>query len=175
MARRPILGLFEDANYAAEAGDALQRADISPDDYDFLTDAPYPEGAFGEREERHHLYWFPLVGALVGLTIGILLTSMTQMAYPLVQGGKPILSLPPMAVVTYESTMLTAIIFTILGILFESRLPKSKMGLYDTRITEGYIGVLVNVEEEQLSQVSAILTQAGAVDVVQENPGTAPA
>ena len=168
MARMPILGLFEDPNYAAEAGDALQRANISPQDYDFLTDAPYPEGAFGERHERHRLYVFPFIGALIGLTVGIILTSMTQLAYPLTQGGKPILSLPPMAVVTYESTMLSAIIFTILGILFESRLPKVKMGLYDTRITEGYIGVLVNVEEEQLSEVSGILTQAGAVDVVRQ-------
>ena len=168
MARRPILGLFEDANYAAEAGDALQAANISPNDYDFLTDAPYPEGAFGERPEPHRLYIFPFVGALIGLTAGIILTSMTQMAYPLVQGGKPILSLPPMAVVTYETTMLGAIIFTVLGIIFEFRLPKLKMGLYDTRITEGYIGVLVNAEEEQLQQVSGILTQAGAVDVVRE-------
>ena len=40
MAKRPILGLFEDANYAAEAGDALQQAGVSPTDYDFLTDAP---------------------------------------------------------------------------------------------------------------------------------------
>ena len=127
MARQPILGLFEDANYAAEAGDALQRANISPQDYDFLTDAPYPEGAFGERQEKHRLYVFPFVGALIGITVGILLTSMTQLAYPLTQGGKPILSLPPMAVVTYETTMLGAIIFTVLGILFESRLPKAKI------------------------------------------------
>ena len=168
MARRPILGLFEDANYAAEAGDALKEANISDDDYDFLTDAPYPEGAFGERHESHHLYVFPFVGALIGITVGIILTSMTQLAYPLTQGGKPILSLPPMAVITYESTMLGAIIFTVLGIIFESRLPRTKMGLYDTRITEGYIGVLVNVEEDRLPQVSSILTQAGAVDVVRE-------
>ena len=163
-----ILGLFEDANYAAEAGDALKEANISEENYDFLTDAPYPEGAFGEREERHRLYVFPLVGALIGLTIGILMTSMTQMAYPMVQGGKPILSLPPMAVVTYESTMLTAIVFTIIGIIFESRLPKTKQGLYDTRITEGYIGVLVNVEEDQLQRVYNILTQAGAIDIVRD-------
>ena len=168
MARKPILGLFEDPNYAAEAGDALKRADISPDDYDFLTDAPYPEGAFGERHESHHLYVFPFIGALIGLTAGILLTSMTQLAYPLTQGGKPILSLPPMAIITYETTMLGAIIFTVLGIIFESRLPKMKMGLYDTRITEGYIGVLVNVDEEKLPEVSGILTQAGAIDVVRE-------
>jgi hypothetical protein len=78
-----------------------------------------------------------------------------------------------MAVVTYESTMLTAIIFTIIGIIFESRLPSFKQGLYDTRITEGYIGLLVNAEEEQLNEVGVILTQAGAIDVVRENRGQA--
>ena len=169
MAIRPILGLFETADRAADAGDALKEADVSPDDIDFMTDAPYPEGAFGEREERHRLYVFPLCGALIGLTVGILLTTMTQMAYPLVQGGKPILSLPPMAVVTYESTMLTAIIFTIIGIVFESRLPRMKMGLYDTRITEGLIGVLVNVEEDRLPNISEIFSGAGAVDIVRES------
>ena len=169
MAIRPILGLFETADQAADAGDALKEADVSPDDIDFMTDAPYPEGALGEREERHRLYVFPLCGALIGLTVGILLTTMTQMAYPLVQGGKPILSLPPMAVVTYESTMLTAIIFTIIGIVFESRLPRMKMGLYDTRITEGLIGVLVNVEEDRLPNISEIFSGAGAVDIVRES------
>ncbi len=169
MAKLPILGLFETADNAADAGDALKAAGVAPRDYDFLTDAPYPEGAFGERHESHRLYLFPFVGALIGLTVGILLTSMTQMAYPLVQGGKPILSLPPMAVVTYESTMLTAIAFTVIGIIFESRLPALKQGLYDTRITEGYIGVLVNVEEDQLSQTQTLLTQAGAIDVVRQN------
>ena len=159
---------MEDPNYAAESGASLNRANISENDYDFLTDAPYPEGAFGERHESHRLYVFPFVGALIGITAGIILTTMTQLAYPLTQGGKPILSLPPMAIVTYETTMLGAIIFTVLGIIFESRLPKTKLGLYDTRITEGYIGVLVNVEEEQLNEVSGILTQAGAVDVVRE-------
>ena len=165
MAKREVLGLYSDANYAAEAGDALQEIGLSNEDYDFLTGAPYPEGAFGERHISHRLYVFPFVGALCGLTAGILLTSMTQMAYPLVTGGKPILSLPPMAIVTYEGTMLGAILFTVLGILFESRLPSIRRGLYDDRVTEGFIGVVVNCEEEQVASVEQALTQAGAVDV----------
>ncbi len=168
MARRPLLGLFRDANAAADAGDALKGAGISENDYDFLTDSPYPEGAFGEREEKHRIYLFPFIGALLGLTSGVLLTSMTQFAYPLVTGGKPILSLPPMAIVTYEGTMLGAILFTVLGIMFESRLPKPKLGLYDNRITEGFIGVLVNTEEDQHNQVQELMTQAGAVEVKRE-------
>ena len=165
MAKREVLGLYSDANYAAEAGDALQRVGLTNEDYDFLTGAPYPEGAFGERETTHHVYVFPFVGALCGLTAGILLTSMTQMAYPLVTGGKPILSIPPMAIVTYEGTMLGAILFTVLGILFESRLPSSRTGLYDDRITGGLIGVLVTCEDDQVDRVEQALTQAGAVDL----------
>ena len=165
MAKREVLGVYSDANYAAEAGDALQGVGLSNEDYDFLTGAPYPEGAFGERQISHRLYVFPFVGALCGLTAGILLTSMTQMAYPLVTGGKPILSLPPMAIVTYEGTMLGAILFTVLGILFESRLPSIRKGLYDDRVTDGFIGVVVTCEEEQVASVEQALTQAGAVDV----------
>ena len=93
---------------------------------------------------------------------------MTQLAYPLVTGGKPILALPAMAVVSYEGTMLGAILFTCLGVIFESRLPKLKSGLYDTRITEGYIGVLASVEDGDLDQTTGILNQAGAVDVKTE-------
>ena len=173
MAKRSVLGLYTDANYAAEAGDSLRGVGLTNQDFDFLTGAPYPEGAFGERHHSHRLYVFPLIGALCGLTAGILLTSMTQVAYPLVTGGKPILSLPPMAIVTYEGTMLGAILFTVLGILFESRLPRLRLGLYDDRITEGHIGVIVECEEEQVDRVEQILTQAGAVDVKRETPAVA--
>ena len=170
MAKRSMLALYDDANYAAEAGDSLKREGLSNSDFDFLTGAPYPEGAFGERHSSHRLYIFPFIGAILGLSAGVLLTSMTQVAYPLVTGGKPILSLPPIAIVTYEGTMLGAILFTVLGIIFESRLPRLRLGLYDERITEGYIGVSVECEEEQLDRVEQVLTQAGAVDVKREEP-----
>ena len=169
MARQSILGLYTDVSYAAEAGEALERTGLSRDEYDFLTDTPYPEGALGERHSSHRLYVFPFIGALLGLTTALLLTIGTQVSYPLVTGGKPILSIPPMAIISYEGTMLGAILFTIIGIIFESRLPAFKQGLYDTRITEGYIGVLVNVEEDQLTSTQTLLTQAGAIDVVRKN------
>jgi len=168
MARQSILGLYTDASYAAEAGEALERTGLSRDEYDFLTDTPYPEGALGERHSSHRLYVFPFIGALLGLTTALLLTTGTQISYPLVTGGKPILSIPPMAIISYEGTMLGAILFTIIGIIFESRLPRLRMGIYDDRITEGYIGVVVDCEEDLVNTVEQILTQAGAVDVKRE-------
>ena len=61
--------------------------------------------------------------------------------------------------------MLGAIIFTVIGIIIESRLPRLFMGAYDTRITDGYIGVAVTTEEEKVGNAENVLRQAGAEDV----------
>ncbi|MCH8063777.1 MAG: DUF3341 domain-containing protein, partial [Chloroflexi bacterium] len=89
----------------------------------------------------------------------------SQIAYPLVTGGKPILSIPPMVIVMYEGTMLGAILFTVIGIILESRLPRIFMGAYDTRITEGYIGVTVTSEEDRMSRAEEVLRQSGAEEI----------
>ena len=49
MATHSVLALYSNAEYAAEAGEALDNAGFSKEDYEFLTDTPYPEGALGER------------------------------------------------------------------------------------------------------------------------------
>ncbi|GIT59928.1 MAG: hypothetical protein Ct9H300mP19_18760 [Dehalococcoidia bacterium] len=45
-----------------------------------------------------------------------------------------------MLIIMYEMTMLAGVIATVIGIVFESRLPNMKPGVYDTRITEGGSG-----------------------------------
>jgi hypothetical protein len=70
-----------------------------------------------------------------------------------------------MTIIMYENTMLGAIIFTVLGVLFESRLPKRDLGLYDDRITEGYIGLLVDCPEERAEQAETVLNAAGAEEI----------
>lgn len=163
-----MLALFSDDQEAANATEALEQAGYGNDNFDILTDAPYPEGAFGERETKHKLYVFPFVGALLGLSVAFLLTTATQIAYPLVTGGKPILSIPPMLIISYEGMMLGAIIFTVIGIFFESRVPNLRAGLYDPRITEGYVGITVEVAEDRLNAVEQLFRRAGAEDVLKE-------
>lgn len=165
MATKQVLGIFRDADAAAAAMDRLKEAGFKADDVKIMTGHPYPEGAFGEKIPKHRLYAFPFVGAVAGFTIAVLLTAGTQVSYPLVTGGKPILAVPAMAVITYEGTMLGAILMTIFGVLFESRLPRPIMGLYDTRITEGYIGVELTSPEERLQAARLAFSQSGAVDV----------
>jgi len=165
MAQRSVLGLFTDEDTAADAMDAVAAAGFSQGEYEVLTGTPYPEGTFGEEEPVHKLYRFPLVGAACGFVVGLLLTAGTQLAFPVITGGKPLLSIPPMAIIMYEGTMLGAILFTVFGIMFESRLPRLFMGAYDTRITEGYIGIAVSADEEKMESAEEVLRGAGAEDV----------
>src|SRR5207249_3420279 len=137
------------------------------DELEVLTDSPYPEGAFGEAHAPHRLYVFPFVGAACGLAVGILVTVGTQIAYPMVTWGKPVLAIPPMVNVMYEGTMLGALIMTVIGVIFESRLPDFSGEPYDTRITQGAFGVLVRRVDSGADEAERILRQAGAEDVVR--------
>ena len=159
MPKRSVLGLFTDENVVADAMDALKAEGYTIAEYEILSGTPYPEGTFGEAEPVHKLFRWPLIGAVCGFIIAIILTTGTQLAYPLVTGGKPILGIPPMAIIVYEGTMLGAIIFTVIGVIFESRLPRMFMGAYDTRITEGYIGITVTTEEDRVGKAEDVLSQ----------------
>ncbi len=161
-----MLALFKEAEAAASATDGLKLAGYSEEKFEIMTDSPYPEGAFGERITKHRLFVFPLVGGIVGLSASLAMTWATQAAYPLITGGKPILSLPPMFIVMYESTLLGAILFSVLGIFFESRLPNLKAGIYDPRITEGYIGVKVDCAPDKTNVMEQLFRKSGAVDVL---------
>ena len=169
MANRKLMGLFQDPQKVADAVSSFKEGGFPAEDLDIYSGTPFPEGTFGEHEPAHRLYLFPLVGALIGFAIGMLYTSGTQIAYPLITGGKPILSIPPMTIIMYENTMLGAIIFTVLGVLFESRLPKRSLGLYDTRITEGYIGLVVDSPEGKVGDAERLLKSAGAEEIKFED------
>jgi hypothetical protein len=165
-ARDAVLGLFREPDSVAAALDALRAAGFRGGDLKVLSSVPYPDGAFGEDPEPHRLYVFPFVGAACGFAVGLLLTVATQLSYPLVTGGKPVLSIPPMVNVMYEGTMLGAVLFTVIGIIFESRLPNLAPTPYDTRISEGYIGVLVTQAEGRVAAAERVLRDAGALDIV---------
>lgn len=165
MNHRSVLALFQEPEPAADAMDGLKEAGFQLGTFDVLTGMPYPEGAFGEHVPQHRLFRFPAFGAIIGFTLALFLTAATQLAYPLVTGGKPILSLFAMLVILYEMTMLSAVIATVVGIIFESRLPNINPGAYDPRITEGWIGVVITVDDDRVQDAERVLKNAGALEI----------
>ena len=163
---KSILGLFQQPEPAADAMDGLKEAGFELGTFDVLTGTPYPEGAFGEYVPQHRLFRFPAFGAIIGFTLSVFLTAVTQLAYPMVTGGKPILSIFAMLIIMYEMTMLAGVIATVVGIVIESRLPNMKPGIYDTRITEGWIGVVVTFDDDsKVADAEGVLNNAGALEI----------
>ncbi len=165
MSSKSVLGLFQEPEPAADAMDALAAVGFERGTFDVLTGTPYPEGAFGEHVPQHRLFRFPAFGAIIGFMVALLFTAATQIAYPVVSGGKPILSLFAMLIIMYELTMLSAVIATVVGIIFESRLPNLKPGAYDPRITEGWIGVVISCDDERVRDAELALKSSGALEI----------
>ena len=58
--KRAILGLFQDAESAATAGDALKEAGVPDTDYDFLTDSPYRKAPWASARKSTACTCIPL-------------------------------------------------------------------------------------------------------------------
>jgi hypothetical protein len=161
-----FLGLFPEPNGAADAMDRLRAGGFEDRELDIMTNCPYPEGAFGEPPPKHHFYVWPFVGGACGFLVGLLLVIGSEIYYPLVTGGKPILSIPPLLNILFEGTMLGAIVLSFFGFLFEARLTGLGRLPYDRRIAEGYVGVVVTRAEGREGLAREALLAAGAIDII---------
>lgn len=166
--KHELLGLFDEPDQAADAVSRLRATGFGDTDFEIISSTPYPEGAFGERHTKHRLFAFPFAGAACGLAIAIAWHIGAQIALPIVTGGKPIVAVPAIIQVLYEGTMLGAVLFTVIGVLFESRLPDG-IGLYDDRIADGLIGVSVMARERRFPDAQIALEEAGATDVLSKD------
>ena len=165
--KQELLGLFEEPDQAADAFSRLKVAGFGDVDLEVLSSTPYPEGAFGESHIKHRLYTFPFAGAACGFVIAAAWIIGAQISEPLVTGGKPIVAVPAIIQILYEGTLLAAVLFTVIGVFFERRVPDG-VSLYDRRISDGYIGVSVLAIQEKMLSARQSLEQAGAVDVISQ-------
>jgi Alternative complex III, ActD subunit len=66
---------------------------------------------------------FALLGAASGTTFGFAFTILTSLSWPLVVGGKPIVSIPPFIIIAFALTILFGSLATFFGFLLLARLP----------------------------------------------------
>lgn len=122
------------------------------------------EEVLGRRESPVRV--FTLVGAITGGIVGFLLTINTSIGYPLITGGKPIVSMPTFIVIAFELTILFGAIGTLLGLLVLARVPRLHIGpAYDPRFCGDHFGLFVFCTPDQLEITSQIFREAGAVEV----------
>jgi hypothetical protein len=166
--RRFVLGVFSNAEQATNASSALRESNFQPEYYPILSGAPHADAISGEPPLRHRLFAFPLLGAAAGFALGFLFTMWTQLSFPSGINGESVLSLPPTAMIIYEAVLLGAIVFTVLGMIFESRQGEPCHEQYARSINDGYLGVLVSCDTQQVDMVKGLFREVGALDVKEQ-------
>ena len=150
-----ILASYEYLDSTVDAIEALKKAGFQPKAY-----APYPdhhiEHALGYG--RSPVRVWTLVGGLTGAATGLAFTTWTSLDWPLVVGGKPIVSVPPYIIIVFELMVLFGALSTIIGLFVLSRLPNLKPTvLYDPEFSAGRFGVFVEAEGARLDEARRIL------------------
>lgn len=109
---------------------------------------------------------FTLFGGLFGVSFGFFYAIATSLDWPLITGGKPIVSLPPYVIIGFETTILIGALATVLGMFLNAKLPRfSRSPGYDPRFSSDKIGIVAFGGPAQLEAAREILDAAGAEEV----------
>ena len=118
---------------------------------------------------RSPVRFFSLGGGILGGLTGFVLTISTSLHYPLITGGKPIISIPPFLVIVFELAILFGALGTILGMLLNIQLPRLTLEPgYDPRFSVDRFGLALGCGRGDVEAVERILRSAGAEDVRRE-------
>jgi hypothetical protein len=165
-----VLASYDYLDATIEAIGNLRKAGFR----DVTTYSPLPEhdleAALGYGQSPVRV--FTLVGALTGAATGFAFTSWTSMEWPLVTGGKPILSIPAYFVIAFEMMILFGALATVIGLFINAKIPSLRpIVVYDPQFSSGRFGVYVPAEGEKLSEAKAILEDAGPAELREDREG----
>jgi hypothetical protein len=167
-ARQGILASYDYVDAAVEAIQKLRDQGFE----EITAFSPFPEHhiekALGYGASPVRL--FTLIGGLTGAATGFAFTVFTALDWPLVTGGKPILSMPAYVVIAFEMTILFGVLSTVIGVLWNMRIPDPRKDVvYDPEFSAGRFGVYVTATSDRLASARQIL-QASGPAALQDDP-----
>ncbi|MBI2150501.1 MAG: DUF3341 domain-containing protein [Acidobacteria bacterium] len=165
---RAIYGLYLDPDSAQRAVDQLRRAGVGDRSITVISSQPFEEYEFSHRDKPTWIFWIAAAGGVTGLTAGFLLAYMTQTLWPLVTGDMPIVAMFPNIIIMFETTMLGAILFTVVTLFVTTQLPAIQTRVYDTAVSEGKILVAVeNPREDSVETLERTFRTSRGIEEVK--------
>lgn len=158
------LGLFHDPDSALKAAGQLKGAGFERPEIM----SPIPIHGIDEvlGPKKSVIKRFTFFGGIFGALAGFSLAAGTAVLYLHPTGGRPIITIPPYLIITYEMTILCGILATVLGFLISARFPAIKERLYAPETAVDKFAVTVACDsDEKYAGAESILRQAGADEV----------
>ena len=127
--------------------------------------AAFPEVVRALGDPRSHIDRITFAGALLGLACGVLFTAGTSLAWPLVTGGKPVVSIPPFAVIAFELTILFGCLATLVAVVVRVRRGGGRAGAFPPGVAFDGVDVGVLASGGDPREAERILRALGAAEV----------
>lgn len=163
--RTGVLGVF---GYLDTATDAIEK--LKARGYPLTVYSPTPrhevEEALEAPESAVRIY--TLMGGFTGTAAGAALAIWTSLDWPLITGGKEIVSMPAFVVIMFEVTVLLGALSTVAGLFLTGRLPRigRPEALFHPSFSSDRFGVFVHVEPRYFEEVRDILNESGSEEVL---------
>lgn len=139
--------VFDDREAFRARLQALLEAGVPREDLRLLTPCHVPEAEALLFRRPSRLRFFALCGGLAGFGGGAALTVYSVLSWPLIVGGKPIVSLPPFLLISYLLTILFGSLGAFAGFLLLARLPSGRGLAADAEFPERFVIVVEEGEE----------------------------
>src|SRR5262245_65213020 len=165
MAQSWCLASFAQPSEARAAIRRLIQSGVDPFSMEVMSSQPIHGEPFLPEKKPTKLRRWALSGAAIGMLSGFLLATITALNYPIPKGGMPIVAPWTVGIITYETTMLGAVLATLLGLLVELRLPNLKNLPYDPSVVDGGVVLAVVCAENARGSVENAVSAAGATRV----------
>lgn len=136
---KPLYALYGDPARAGRAVQSLRDAGVDPRKIVVISSAPMDVYEWARPDRPTRMGWLAALGGVLGAASGCGLTALTQLNYPIVTGGMPVLTGWTNGIIIYELTMLGAILATLVTLLVSTRLPNWRPQLYDPEVSRGKI------------------------------------
>ena len=164
MSATGVVGVFGRLDGAVAAIESLKARGYA--NYRVYSPTPRPELADAVARKESPVRLFTLVGALTGTAFGFFYAIGTSLDWPLITGGKPIISWPPFVVIGFETTILIGSLVTVAAMFLFAGLPKlGRAPGYDPRFSDDKFGVVAFGGPAQLAEARDIFAATGAEEV----------
>ena len=159
-----LLGVFPCCSSAASAVRSIRNEQLG----ELVVYSPTPDHRLDNALEApvSSIRLFVLIGGLLGCAIGFAFPIYTVLEWPLITGGKALISIPPFVVIAFEMTILLGALGGMAGFLWLSKLPRmTGNSAPDKRFTNDMTGISVTCSPEQAESVRMCFERTGVSEI----------
>lgn len=165
MSDTTLLALFQDIDPAADAVEKLHKLGVTDENINVISGVPIAHKMLGRPHPWTNVSRLAMGGAAAGFCFGLFLNFGTPYLYTVSVGGQYITPIPPGVIVTFEMTMLFALLATFLGVFLDSYFPNYRPLEYTPEISDGKIGVFFRCAKDEQKKFIDALSKLGAESI----------